>query len=103
MFKFFSIIIGITLCSSVWCQNKLGGIGSWREHYNNQSVQQVAIATGAGTTIGTKTNNTSAKWLIATTPYQIALVDSKNEIDLIGKSNGLHDMGIAFTAWDSEQ
>ncbi len=111
MFKFFSIIIGITLCSSVWCQNKLGGIGSWREHYNNQSVQQVAIATGAGSTIGstigatigTRTNNTSAKWLIAATPYQIALVDSKNEIDLIGKSNGLHDMGIAFTAWDSEQ
>ncbi len=103
MFKFFSIITGITLCSSVWCQNKLGGIGSWREHYNNQSVQQVTIANGTEATTGMFSNNTSAKWVLATTPYQIALVNSKSQIDLIGKSNGLNDMGITCTAWDNEQ
>ena len=101
MAKFFSIMIGITICNSLWCQNKIGGIGSWREHYNNQSVQQVTIATTS--TTGVSTNNTTTKWVAATTPYQIALINSKNQIELLGKSNGLHDMGIACTAWDSEQ
>ncbi|NCW11569.1 MAG: hypothetical protein EBV82_00150 [Chitinophagia bacterium] len=93
MLKFVFFIIGITSCNHIWCQNNLGAIGTWREHYNNQSVQQVTLAV----------NDQGEKVLSATTSFQIALVNSKNQIELIGKSNGLHDMGIACSAWDSEQ
>ena len=74
-------------------QNKIGGIGQWREHYNNQSVRQIIVA-----------NLLSGEQkIIGATPFQIFSVDNKKNIDLIGKSNGLHDVSIAYTAWDMEQ
>ena len=41
-FLFLILFISLTLTSSG--QNELGGIGQWREHYNNRSVTQLGIA-----------------------------------------------------------
>ena len=74
-------------------QNNIGGIGQWREHYNNQSVRQIIVS---------NLLNGQQK-IFGATPYQIFSVDNKKNIELIGKSNGLHDVSIACTAWDIEQ
>ena len=66
-------------------QNQLGAIGSWREHYNNYSIFQVIKGD---------------KYYAAST-HQIICIDSSNHINYIGKSNGLHEIGIEQIAWDS--
>ena len=65
-------------------QNSLGAIGQWREQYNNKSVQALLK--------GDK--------IYGATTHQIFSIDSKKNVELIGKSNGLNEIGIAAMAWD---
>lgn len=74
-------------------QNKLGGIGQWREHFNNRSVIQIGIA---------NFKNGQNK-IIGASSQQIFSIGAKNSIELSGKSTGLNDVAIACTAWDEEQ
>ncbi|MGI9138111.1 MAG: two-component regulator propeller domain-containing protein, partial [Sediminibacterium sp.] len=74
-------------------QNKIGGIGQWREHFNNHSIIQISIA---------PVNNGESK-IIGASTEQIFSISAKNNIELEGKSTGLHDVSIACTAWDEEQ
>ncbi len=80
------ITIGIGILFSYlagWSQNSIGGIGSWREHFNNHSIQQVVK--------GDKIY--AASW------YQLVSVDPKGAIEYIGKSNGLNEVGIKKIRW----
>ena len=74
-------------------QNKLGGIGQWREHFNNRSIIQIGIA---------NFKNGQNK-IIGASSQQIFSIGAKNSIELSGKSTGLNDVAIACTAWDEEQ
>ena len=74
-------------------QNQLGGIGQWREHFNNQSIIQIGIAT---------VKNGENK-IVGASKEQIFSIAAKNNIELAGKSTGLHDVSIACAAWDDEQ
>ena len=74
-------------------QNQLGGIGQWREHFNNRSIIQIGLATiknGENKIVGASTE-------------QVFSIAAKNNIELAGKSTGLHDVSIACAAWDDEQ
>lgn len=74
-------------------QNKLGGIGQWREHFNNRSVIHIGIA---------NLKNGQNK-IYGASSQQVFSIDSKKNIELSGKSTGLNDVAIACTAWDEEQ
>jgi hypothetical protein len=74
-------------------QNELGGIGQWREHYNNRSVTQLGIAK----------NTNGNKKIIGATTQQVFSITATNKVALLGKSNGLHDISIACSAWDDAQ
>lgn len=93
-----SIRLNILLLSTVISlsglgQNKLNGIGQWREHYNNQSVIQLSL-----------TNESSGeKKLMGATSQQVFSISGKNEVTLYGKSSGLHDIAIACSTWDPAQ
>ena len=65
-------------------QSTLGVIGQWREQYNNKSVQHIIK--------GDK--------IYGSTTNQLFSIDNKNNIELFGKSTGLHEIGIAALAWD---
>jgi len=74
-------------------QNELGGIGQWREHFNNHAVIQLGTANGA-----------NSKFKIqGASNQQIFFLSAKNKITLAGKSNGLHDVSISCSAWDEEE
>ena len=90
-FLFLILFISLTLTSSG--QNELGGIGQWREHYNNRSVTQLGI--------GKNTNGD--KKIIGATTQQVFSITAKNKVTLLGKSTGLHDISIACSAWDDAQ
>ncbi len=88
-----SLLFLLTLTNLGIGQNELGGIGQWREHFNNQSIIQIGIAT---------VKNGESK-IIGASTEQIFSITAKNNIELAGKSTGLHDISIACTAWDEEQ
>ena len=90
-FLFLILFISLTLTSSG--QNELGGIGQWREHYNNRSVTQLGIAK----------NTNGDKKIIGATTQQVFSITAKNKVTLLGKSTGLHDISIACSAWDDAQ
>jgi len=84
MKKGITIAIGILFsCTIAWSQNNIGGIGTWREHFNNHAIQQVVK--------GDKIY--AASW------SQLLSVDAQNAIEYIGKSNGLHEVGIKKIRW----
>ena len=84
MKKRVTIGIGILFsCLTGWSQNSIGGIGTWREHFNNHPIQQVVK--------GDKIY--AASW------HQLLSVDSQGNIEYIGKSNGLHEVGIKKIRW----
>lgn len=87
----FILFTSLTLLSSG--QNILGGIGQWREHYNNRSVTQLGIANSSN----------GNKKIIGATTQQAFSVTAKNKVALLGKSNGLHDISIACSAWDDAE
>ena len=76
------LICGIL--SNLSAQNANGPIGQWREQYNNKTIVHVI----KGDKIYGASNN------------QVFSIDSKKNIDLLGKSNGLNELGIAALAWD---
>jgi ligand-binding sensor domain-containing protein len=65
-------------------QNKLGGIGQWRGHYDNHSVQQVV----------------KGDVLYAASPYQIIGIDANMHKTWIDKTTGLHESTIQQLTWD---
>lgn len=76
----------ICICQNVaWSQHPIGAIGTWREHYNNHTIHQIIKGD---------------KWYAAATNQIIAITNDK-ELEYIGKSDGLHDIGIHQIAWDS--
>ena len=68
-------------------QTPIGPLGQWREHYNNKSVQHLA----------------KGNVLYGATTNQVFSIDAKNNIQFLGKSNGLHEIEIAAIAWDPIQ
>ena len=66
-------------------QSNFGAIGQWREQYNNKSVQHILK--------GDK--------IYGATTHQLFSIDNKKNIELLGKSTGLHEIGIAAMAWDA--
>lgn len=72
---------------SIYAQNEIGAIGSWREHYNNSNITQAV----KGDRI----------YLVAKNQL-IAYNESNGQIEYIGKSSGLHEIGIQKIAWDSK-
>ncbi len=65
-------------------QNKLVGIGQWRGHYDNHSVQQVV----------------KGDVLYAASPYQIIGMDANMHKTWIDKTTGLHESAIQQLTWD---
>ncbi len=73
-------------------QNELGGIGQWREHFNNLAVIQLG-----------NVNSASSEYkILGASNQQVFFLSEKNKIKLAGKSTGLHDVSISCTAWDEE-
>ena len=89
--SFLILFISLTFISSG--QNELGGIGQWREHFNNRSVTQLAIANSSN----------GNKKIIGATTQQVFSITATNKVALLGKSTGLHDISIACSAWDVAQ
>jgi hypothetical protein len=85
------VIILILYCLVITktnAQNAIGSIGTWREHYNNATIQQVI-----------KGN----QYYLASKNQVIAYNESTEQIAYIGKSSGLHEIGIQTIAWDSQE
>ena len=74
-------------------QNELGGIGQWREHFNNHAVIQ----------LGTINESKSEYKIQGASNQQVFFLSEKNKIKLAGKSTGLHDVSISCSAWDDEE
>jgi hypothetical protein len=69
-------------------QNAIGSIGTWREHYNNATIQQVIKGD---------------QYYLASKNQVISYNENSGQIAYIGKSNGLHEIGIQTIAWDSQE
>ena len=69
-------------------QNAIGSIGTWREHYNNATIQQVIKGD---------------QYYVASKNQVIGYNESTGQIAYIGKSSGLHEIGIQTIAWDSQE
>jgi ligand-binding sensor domain-containing protein len=85
--KCFLGLCWLTIYLHASSQTSIGPLGQWREHYNNKSVQYLV-----------KGNN-----LYGATTNQVFGIDAKNDIQFLGKSNGLHEIEIASIAWDPIQ
>ena len=85
--KCFLGLCWLTIYLHASSQSSIGPLGQWREHYNNKSVQYVV-----------KGND-----LYGATTNQVFSIDAKNNIQFLGKSNGLHEIEIAAIAWDPIQ
>jgi len=57
-------------------QSSIGPLGQWREHYNNKSILHLA----------------NGNYLYGATTNQVFSIDAKNNIQFLGKSNGLHEI-----------
>jgi len=68
-------------------QNALDAIGTWREHYNNTEISQVIKGD---------------RYYLASKNQVIAYDESTGQVEFIGKSNGLHEIGIRKIAWDNK-
>jgi len=65
-------------------QSQMGPLGNWREHYNNKSILHLL----------------KGDLLYGATPNQVFSIDAKNNINFLGKSNGLHEIEVSAIAWD---
>ena len=68
-------------------QNSIGAIGTWREHYNNFNIQQVIKGD---------------QYYIASKNQLIVYNETTGKIGFLGKSDGLHEIGIQTIAWDAQ-
>jgi ligand-binding sensor domain-containing protein len=83
-----ALIISFSLIMhSIYAQNEIGAIGSWREHYNNSNITQAVKGD---------------RIYLAAKNQLIAYNESNGQIEYIGKSSGLHEIGIQKIAWDSK-
>ena len=85
--KCFLGLCWLTIYLHASSQSSIGPLGQWREHYNNKSVQYVV-----------KGND-----LYGATTNQVFSIDAKNNIQFLGKSNGLQEIEIAAIALDPIQ
>ena len=85
--KYFLGISCLIVCLHTFAQTPIGPLGQWREHYNNKSVQHLV----------------KGNVLYGATTNQVFSIDAKNNIQFLGKSNGLHEIEIAAIAWDPIQ
>jgi len=65
-------------------QSQMGPLGNWREHYNNKSILHLL----------------KGDLLYGATPNQVFSIDAKNNVNFLGKSNGLHEIEVSAIAWD---
>jgi ligand-binding sensor domain-containing protein len=77
----------LTVYLNAAAQNQIGPLGTWREHYNNKSVLHLV----------------KVDLLYGATPNQVFSIDAKNNINFLGKSNGLHEIEITAIAWDQTE
>ncbi len=84
MFRFLLFFSFLLQAGRTAAQNSLVPIGQWNEQYNNKSVQHIVK--------GDKVYGASSN--------QVFSINSKKMIELLGKSTGLHEIGIAALAWD---
>ena len=71
----------------VYAQPAISAIGSWREHYNNHSIIDIA----------------KGDQLYVASPHQIISIDANQKLDWIGKAAGLQQSNINHTSWDANQ
>jgi hypothetical protein len=66
-------------------QNTIGAVGTWREHYNNKDIFQVIKGD---------------HYYLAAKNQIISYNEENKQVAYLGKSNGLHEIGIQTIAWD---
>ena len=64
----------LSISKPITAQNNLLALGSWREHYNNKSVQHIV----------------KGNFLYGSTPNQVFSIDAKNNINFWGKIGRAH-------------
>jgi hypothetical protein len=82
------IALLISFCFLVYtsnAQNTIGAVGTWREHYNNKDIFQVIKGD---------------QYYLAAKNQIISYNEEKKQVAYLGKSNGLHEIGIQTIAWD---
>ena len=82
------LILSCLVITKTNAQNAIGSIGTWREHYNNATIQQVIKGD---------------QYYLASKNQIISYNENSGQIAYIGKSNGLHEIGIQTIAWDSQE
>jgi ligand-binding sensor domain-containing protein len=68
-------------------QNSIGAIGTWREHYNNANIQQAIKGD---------------QFYLASKNQIIVYNENTGKVNFLGKSDGLHEIGIKTIAWDQQ-
>ena len=68
-------------------QNSIGAIGTWREHYNNANIQQAIKGD---------------QFYLASKNQIIVYNENTGKVNFLGKSDGLHEIGIQTIAWDQQ-
>ena len=68
-------------------QNSIGAIGTWREHYNNANIQQAIKGD---------------QFYLASKNQIIVYNENTGKVNFLGKSDGLHEIGIQTIAWDAQ-
>jgi hypothetical protein len=72
---------------SLNAQNNIGALGSWREHYVNTAIKQAIKGD---------------RIYLATKNQLIAYDELTEQLEYIGKSSGLHEIGVENIAWDTK-
>ena len=82
------IALLISFCFLIYtsnAQNTIGAVGTWREHYNNKDIFQVIKGD---------------HYYLAAKNQIISYNEENKQVAYLGKSNGLHEIGIQTIAWD---
>ncbi len=87
MMKTFFLILCCLGIIQTNAQNSIGAIGTWREHYNNFNIQQVIKGD---------------QYYIASKNQVIIYNETLGKVSFLGKSDGLHEIGIQTIAWDPQ-
>lgn len=82
LFIFYSLFF-----QSLFAQNDIGAIGSWREHYVNSKIIEAIKGD---------------RVYLAGKNQLIAYNELSGQVEYIGKSSGLHEIGIQKIAWDTK-
>lgn len=74
-------------CFKINAQNSIDAIGTWREHYNNANIQQVIKGD---------------QYYLAAKNQVVVYNETTDKVSFLGKSDGLHEIGIQTIAWDQQ-